>query len=100
MGTYGDRKNILSLKIWKTDKNLPSQWWKNYINFNNLVTKFLWYKSHKDKSHINMTDMLYLKLFDNISEQFHMYYLNFIKKIVYMEHFWIFSFHLLKYSID
>lgn len=78
MGTYGDRKNILSLKIWKTDKNLPSQWWKNYIHFNNLVTKFLWYKSHKDKSHINMTDMLYLKLFDNISEQFHVYYLNFI----------------------
>lgn len=26
-----------------------------------------------------MTDMLYLKLFDNISAQFHMYYLNFIK---------------------
>ena len=24
--------------------------------------------------------MLYLKLFDNISEQFHMYYLNFIKE--------------------
>lgn len=21
MGTYGDRKNILSLKTWKTDKN-------------------------------------------------------------------------------
>ena len=47
-----------------------------------------------------MTDMLYLKLFDNVSEQFHVYYLNFIKKIFYMEHFWIFSFHLLKYSID